>query len=184
MDILDQKENQITFKTNISATLANAIRRYINEIEVLAVDEVEISRNDSSLYDETIAHRIGLIPLKMEKAGKTATLKLNSKREGYIYSGDFTPQKVVYDKIPITLLSKGQEIELVATAILGKGSEHSKFSPGFLFYRDTLNPDEEKETEDLVLTVESFGQLPIKDILLGSVDALKKDLNFLSKQLK
>ena len=75
MKSIEKKENQITFGADIDESLANAIRRYISEIPILAVEEIEIYKNDSPLYDETIAHRIGLIPLKMEKsmAEKTET---------------------------------------------------------------------------------------------------------------
>ena len=67
MEIIERKENQITFRAEISDSLANAVRRYINQIPILAIDEVEIYKNDSPLYDETVAHRIGLIPLKWIK---------------------------------------------------------------------------------------------------------------------
>ena len=53
MEVIDKKENQITFKAEISDSLANSVRRYLNQIPVLAVDEVEIYKNDSPLYDET-----------------------------------------------------------------------------------------------------------------------------------
>lgn len=184
MEIIENKDNQIIFKTEITESLANAIRRYFDEVPVLAIDEVEISKNDSSLYDETIAHRLGLVPLKMDKKVKKVKLKLSVKKEGFVYSGELSPKKVVYEGIPLTLLNKGQEIELVATACQGKGSEHSKFSPGLMFYRDNINPEEENDSGELVIVAESFGQLPIKDILLGSADALKKDINSISKKLK
>ena len=90
MEIIDKKNNKIVFSAEIEDSIANAIRRYVGHIPVLAIDEVEIIKNDSPLYDETIAHRIGLIPIKTDKiAGeKTATLKLSSDKEGMIYSGD------------------------------------------------------------------------------------------------
>jgi len=64
MELIEKKENQITFIAEADERLMNSIRRYVNQIPVLAFDEVVISRNDSPLYDETIAHRMGLIPLK------------------------------------------------------------------------------------------------------------------------
>ena len=87
MKLLNKKENQITFTAEIDESLANAIRRYLNKIPIIAVDEVEISKNDSPLYDETIAHRIGLIPIKMEKAiseKKAHKMKLDTSKEGIV----------------------------------------------------------------------------------------------------
>ena len=238
MKIVEKNENQIVFTAEIEDSLANSIRRYINEIPVPAIDEIEISRNDSPLYDETIAHRMGLIPLKADKTVKektTAKLELNSKKEGMVYSGEMTGNiKVVYDKIPITSLNKGQELEITATVKAGKGSEHSKFSPGFLYYRNVLEiiMDEELKNEiksaclyheikekgkkimvmdnkkneildtceeislehgkkpevepkdDLIITLESFGQMEAKDIFINAIEILKKDLSGISKKIK
>jgi DNA-directed RNA polymerase subunit D len=154
MELIEKEQNQITFTTEVNETLINAIRRYINEIQVLAIDEVEISRNDSALYDETIAHRIGLIPLKNDKKmkeGAEADLKLVSKQEGPVYSGELKGKvEIVYDKIPITILNKGQEIEVLARARSGKGSEHAKFSPGFMFYRNISEITLDKKFEEKV----------------------------------
>jgi len=66
MKIVEKKQGQIVFTVDAEVTLANSIRRYVNQIPVMAIDEVEISRNDSPLYDETIAHRMGLIPIKKQ----------------------------------------------------------------------------------------------------------------------
>jgi len=85
MKILEKKENAIVFEVKMEESLANAIRRYMNHVPILAVDEVEISRNDSPLYDETVSHRIGLIPLKMEKSKKEGKMKASvSKKEWFI----------------------------------------------------------------------------------------------------
>jgi len=238
MQIVNKKDNQITFKAEINESLANAIRRYLSEVPVLAIDEVEIFKNDSPLYDETIAHRMGLIPLKMDKAVNEKTvgkLKLKTKKEGMVYSGEMTGTiKVVYNKIPITSLNKGQEIEIVATAVMGKGSKHSKFNPGLMFYRNVVDVKIEKDCPqevvdacpqkilsvkdrkvvcndeskcdscescvevcrkhkkdsiklipkpELVITLESFGQMDVKDIFKKSIDALKKDLAEVSKKI-
>lgn len=239
MQIIQQKPNQVTFRAEISENLANAIRRHINHIPILAIDEVEIVKNDSALYDETVAHRIGLIPLKMDKTvtekNAEMDMSLSAKGEGFVYSGSFSGGTgVVYDKLPITYLEEEQELQLVAHTKLGKGFEHSKFSPGFLFYRNVseikmdadlyddfkkLCPNNEVKKEgksiivydnlktevsdvceeicrrknrkleitpknELVITVESVGQLDVKDVFLKSVDALQKDLDLISKKFK
>jgi DNA-directed RNA polymerase subunit D len=236
MELIEKKNEIMAFKAKIDESLANAIRRYVLQIPILAVDEVEIIKNDSPLYDETIAHRIGLIPLKMEKEIGEKTdvkLKLSSTNEGLVYSGEMKGNvDVVYDKLPITSLNKGQELELVATAKLGKGTEHAKFSPGLMFYRNVSEikldkhlvekikkvfpdleikergdkaviidnkrkevtdvcegisekagkPAEVSPTDELVITIESFGQIDSKDIFKRAIDALKKDLAEFAKK--
>ena len=42
MKKIEKTGNQIVFEVEINETLANAIRRYVNQIPVMAVDEVEI----------------------------------------------------------------------------------------------------------------------------------------------
>lgn len=235
MKRIEKKENTLVFNTEISETMANAIRRYANHIPVLAIDEVEISKNDSPLYDETISHRLGLVPLKNEKSvneKSTGKLKLSFAKKGTVYSGELKGDPdVVYDKIPITTLADDQEIELVATIKAGKGAEHAKFSPGLIFYRQVSEivmdkefhdevrkacPDAEikekgnkiviidnksKEVADvcdgivskkkkkaeitvkdeLVVTIESFGQMAPEEIFKKSIEVLEKDLNLVAK---
>lgn len=238
MKLINKKDNQITISAKMDESLANAIRRYIDQIPILAIDEVEISKNDSPLYDETIAHRIGLIPLKMNKSVNEKTteqIALSSKKEGVVYSEEMKGKiEPAFKKIPITVLKKGQELEVLATAKTGKGSIHSKFSPGLIFYRDLVkikvdkncprevrnicpqeifksdngkisvvdedkcdmcescvelckkmgkNPIELIPTGELVVTIESFGQISTEDIFKKSVESLKKDLNEISKNI-
>lgn len=239
MKIIEKKDNEITFTAEIEESLANAMRRYLNQIPILAIDEVEISKNDSPLYDETIAHRIGLIPLKMNKTmgeKTTSQLKLSSKKGGMVYSGEFVGKlKVVYDEIPITSLKKGQELELVATTKVGKGVNHPKFSSGLVFYRNVVDikiskdcpkevinicpqkifelkgdkvatKDVEKcdvceacielckkkrkkdainliPTKNLMITIESWGQLSIEEMIKRTIEILKKDLKEVSKKI-
>lgn len=138
LDNYDKDKQKITFTTDMQFDLANAIRRSVLEIPVMAFDEVEITKNDSALYDENLAHRIGLIPIKTG-ANKELKLKLQAKGPKIVVSGDFSPSTGGEPNLPIVLLDKDQEVEVVGEARLGKGVEHIKYSPGLMYYKHNLD---------------------------------------------
>ncbi len=142
MEQIKKTDNQLVFSVETNETLMNAIRRYVYQINIMAIDELEISKNDSPLYDETIAHRFGLVPLKTAKnigESSTSELKLHVKKQGIVYSGDLNGKpEPVYENIPMTTLDKGQELKFIASVRSGKGFEHSKFLPGSIFYRNAV----------------------------------------------
>ncbi len=136
---------------DVGNAYANAIRKSSNEIPVLAVDTVTIAKNDSVLFDEMLAHRIGLLPLSNDKTltlpedctckGKgcakcTVNLVLKSN-ERKVTAGDLKSKtvSVIYPNMPLVFLQKDQEIELSADARLGKGKDHAKYVPGLVWIR-------------------------------------------------
>lgn len=129
---------------------ANAWRRAMKSlVPVMAVDYVDFYLNSSYLYDEILAHRIGLIPIKTnvdkfnlqnkcvcEGEGCPncqVSLRLNVEGPKIVYSGDFISDdpetKPVFDNIPVVELYEGQQLMLEAVARLGFGKEHAKFQP-------------------------------------------------------
>ncbi len=179
MKLIDKNKDQITFEAKIEDSLANSIRRYINHIPVLAVDEVEIIKNDSPLYDETVAHRIGLIPLKSDKVGKKESIKikLSTDKEGMVYSKEMKGDaKPVHENIPITFLNKGQELEFEAVAKLGTGSEHGKFSPGMMYYRNVSEITMDKEFKDKIKSLFKDNEINDKGNKIIVVDNRKKEI--------
>jgi DNA-directed RNA polymerase subunit D len=180
---------------------------------VLAIDRLEISKNDSALYDEIIAHRLGLIPLKNEDlklpkdcgcekedgCGKCSTkFKLSASGPCTVYSTDMSPKGSVVYKMPIAILDKDQELEFVAIAKVGLGIEHAKHTPGLVYYRyseDRENEDDESfkkmveeakkdEGKEITVFIESWGQMKAKDIFIGAIEALNKELKELDKKVK
>jgi DNA-directed RNA polymerase subunit D len=134
----NKEQQKLRFVTDMPIGLANAIRRSVLEIPVMAIEEVEIIKNDSALYDEIIAHRIGLIPIKTS-SNKTINFKLKGQGPKMIYSTDIQPSVETDYKLPIVLLDNEQEIELIANASLGKGIDHIKYSPGLIFYSHNID---------------------------------------------
>lgn len=139
----------------VTPAFINSLRRAcMSEVPVMAIDEIEIMENKSAMYDEILAHRLGLIPLatdlsydlkeKCKCGGKGCSrcevrLKLNVEGPRIVYAKDLKsddPKVIpVYPEIPIVELLEGQRIELVAIARLGFGKEHVKFSPCLAIHR-------------------------------------------------
>ncbi|MCD6171370.1 MAG: DNA-directed RNA polymerase subunit D [Thermoplasmata archaeon] len=127
----------------------NAIRRtMIADVPKLAIEDVTIYDNTSALFDEIIAHRLGLIPLSTNldilRDCDDCKIHYTLSKEGEctVYSGDLKaedPMWNVKDKnIPIVRLLKNQRLILEAVAILGTGKEHAKWQPvcgiGYKYY--------------------------------------------------
>ena len=211
--LINKTNEKVMFKSDMSISLANAIRRSLNYVPVLAVDALEISKNDSALYDEIIAHRVGLIPLKNEKlklpsecgcekeegCGKCSTkLKLSASGPCTVYSTEISPKDSTVYKMPIAILDKEQELEFVAIARMGLGKDHAKYSPGLLCYRyseDLEKEDDESfkkmleeskkdDGKELTLTVESWGQMPAKEVFTEAVEVLNKEIKDFVKEIK
>ncbi len=162
--ILEKREDSIKFIVEgIDVPFANALRRtMLADVPTFAVDEVEFFENDSALFDEIIAHRIGLIPLTtpverfsldaLELDDYTVTLSLEAEGPGIVYSGDLKSSddgvKPANENIPIVKLAEGQRLTLNAYARLGRGKDPAKWQPGFVYYKYLTKIHVSKEVPD------------------------------------
>jgi len=231
MQIIQNTKDLLVLRIDANLPLANALRRSISEIPTLAIDEVEIFKNGSALYDEMLAHRLGLVALKTEKSMSSKTeinLKLMQKGPCTVYAEDLKgPATVVYEKTPITILGENHKLELIATARLGFGKDHAKHIPGLCFYRYLLevkstpqidkiiqgskglikpekkgakwlcdltdakvneveNQDKNaiEDSKEILFVIESYGNMPAKDILIGAIKSLESNLSDFEKKVK
>jgi DNA-directed RNA polymerase subunit D len=183
MEVIEKKPEKLVLRLDVSEPLANALRRSVAEVPTLAIDEVEIYKNDSALYDEVLAHRLGLVPLKTEKSMTAKTeveLKLSKTGPCTVYSSDLKGNaEVVFGKIPLTLLGEGHKLELVATARLGKGINHAKHIPGLCYYRHILEVTSNSEIDKIVqsghglIKPEKKGSKWVCDLRESEVDVIK-----------
>lgn len=257
LNVIEKKENKIRFELKgVNAVFANTLRRNILErVPTMAIEEVELRKNSSILYDEIVAHRLGLVPLRTDLASYNLPrqcsckgegcakcqlkLKLSSQGPCIVYASEIKSRdpkvKPVYPDIPIVKLLKGQQIEVEATAILGEGKEHAKWVPGLVYYQyyPVIEINEKKlnnadacakacpvnvyevkngkltiknllnctlcgacaeiadgaiklneSEENIIFSIESFGQLSCKEILVKAVDVFDEVLDEFNKELK
>ena len=155
--ILSKSQKRIKFLLEKSTpAFANALRRIMrSEIPTMAVEFVDFEENNSGMFDELVAHRIGLIPLTFdEKAyslkseckcgGKgcsrcEVTLVLEKQGPCTVKSGDMksTDDSVQPSEkdIPIVELLEGQRLKFEATAQLGVGIDHVKWQAANVGYQ-------------------------------------------------
>lgn len=138
-------------------SLVNSLRRVIiSELPVMAIDTVIVVNNTSVMYDEMLAHRLGLIPLTTplqslppiedcesgladpSECTVRFTLQVNADGEVTVYSGDLVSERPdvvpVHKDIPIVKLVKGQSIVLEAYAKLGRARGHAKWQAALASY--------------------------------------------------
>lgn len=201
MDIKVLSKEQDTLRFVLSDTspaFANALRRIIlAEVPVMAIDDVMILENSSVMYDEILAHRLGLIPLTTdqtynlpedctckselgcEKCRATLSLEIEaSDPTETVFTSNLKPEnpevKPVSDKIPIVKLAQGQRLKLEAYARLGRGRDHAKWQPASAC---TYRYDEKAKT--FTFFVESTGTLPPEKLVLEAARLISaKTLGF------
>ena len=68
--ILNKETETLRFVlSDTSAAFANALRRImVSEVPIMAIDDVMILENNSVMYDEILAHRLGLIPITTDQS--------------------------------------------------------------------------------------------------------------------
>jgi len=157
IQILNKKGDKISFiAEGITPALANALRRImISEIPTMAIQWVDIRENSSILFDETVAHRMGLIPIKFDPdkfnfaedckcGGKGCPLcqvafSLEKAGSGVVYSGDMVSSnkavKPTDPNFPIVKLLENHSVKMDAVARLGLGVQHAKHQAAIASYQ-------------------------------------------------
>lgn len=184
--------------SDVSPAFANALRRIImSEVPIMAIDDVMILENNSVMYDEILAHRLGLVPvttdqtynlpedctckseLGCEKCRASFSLEIEAQDPvEVVYSSHLKPEnpdvKPVSDKIPIVKLTRGQRLKLEAYARLGRGKLHAKWQP---VSACTYSYDEKAKTFNFL--VESTGSLTPEKLVLEAARLINaKTLGF------
>jgi DNA-directed RNA polymerase subunit D len=199
LKILEKSTDSVKIQLQgVSLAYANAIRRIaLSEVPVMAIDEIVILENSSIIYDELLAHRLGLIPLKTDlsryvlpkdcdcgnplgclKCSVSLVLDSGAKESvkeilsEELISADEAIIPVRPD-IPIVKVAPGQKVKLEAYARLGTGKEHAKWQAANV---SILKCIKENTENDYTLEIESTGALPAIEIFSKAVEILRNRL--------
>jgi len=159
-------------------TFMNTLRRTIMvNVPCLAVEDVQIYENDSPTFDEMLANRLGLLPIKTDvktyKRGDTVKLVLEKTGPCLVTSKDIKctdPKIEITDKkILITKLAKDQNIKLEMTATMKSGEEHAKYQPAIVSYNEVIEIKNDKSYDTKAI---------VSDMPKGSVEVKAGKLFF------
>jgi DNA-directed RNA polymerase subunit D len=188
---LEKDGNIITFDiSGVDVRTINAFRRtVISQVPTMAIEMVTFQYNSSILNDENLSHRIGMIPLTTDL--KTYVQMSDCKCEGKgcgrcvcqltldvtgpktVYSGDLKSTdenvKPVFDKIPLVKILPEQQVKMECEARLGTGKEHIKWQGGTASY-------EMKGDNTFHVMVESYGQLPVEDLVRAAFEVVESKI--------
>src|SRR5512136_527279 len=163
IEILESADTSARIRfEGVDPSFVNALRRtLLTDIPKMAIEDVEfhlgpIRAEDGKeyesvapLFDEMIAHRLGLVPIPTDLAlynrredcptchgegcpSCTIIYSLNKRGPRLVTSADMQPiaetkHRPKHQGIPIVQLAGGQAILIYATAQLGTGKEHAKW---------------------------------------------------------
>ncbi|KAB7513783.1 DNA-directed RNA polymerase subunit D [Halosegnis rubeus] len=140
VEFIERGDDEARFLVrNLEPAFANGIRRaMVADVPTLSIDEVRVVENSSVMFDEQIAHRLGMVPLTTPPGefdeDDVVTLAIDVEGPDTAYSGDLVSSdglvEPATDGIPIIELKEDQRLEVEADAVLDTGKSHAKHQGG------------------------------------------------------
>ncbi len=186
IEALEENAKTLTFRLKGAGSgYANALRRAVmTDVPTFAIDTVTFYENTSAMFDEYIAHRVGLVPIVTPSKGYTAEdeilFSLEVAGPATVYSKDLESRdkevKVALSGIPLIKLGKEQSLHIEGKARMGMGLNHAKFQPGLATYEETNG--------SYNFSIETFGQMPPREMVNKACEAIKEQVKEVQKFVK
>ncbi len=188
------EKNNVTkiFLNGTGIVFMNSIRRAVmNSVPTMAIENINFYENTSVMFDEMLAHRLALLPVKTDlktyKVGEKVKMLLEKEGPCTVYSGDIESTEpsieVIEKTVPVVKLAKGQRVKLEMDAVVGTGKEHSKWQPALVSFNEVPNisismPDAKEQKKFLAKFPEGMfdvkaGKIVLADPMNANIDLVE-----------
>ncbi|MFB6209269.1 MAG: hypothetical protein ABEJ56_03980 [Candidatus Nanohaloarchaea archaeon] len=179
LETVEEREDVLKLKIEgINEVISNSLRRaMMTKVPTLAVKNLEIRKNESALFDEVLANRIGQVPLSVpDNVDKEDTVHVALKQEG---PGEVLAEDLQMDneeaepvnpEAILVTLKEDQEVDLEAEAVLDRGETHAKHQGGTIGY-------EKADEGEFVFRIESTSGYGNEELLEEAVEQIKMELD-------
>lgn len=164
--------------------VANSLRRAIlAKVPTLSVEKLEVVKNESGLFDEVLANRVGQVPFTIPdnvEEGDTVNIALKQEGPGTVLAEDLKadndeaepthPETVIVD------LKENQGLEFEATATLGKGRKHAKHQGGTVGYKKVGEGE-------YVFNIESSSGYTNEELVEAAIQQIKEEMEEFKEEL-
>ena len=184
IEITEEKDDYIKAElTDSNEAVANSLRRAMTiKTPTLAIKNIEVTKNDSGLFDEILANRIGQIPFTIpQNIDEEDTVHIAIKQEGEtaVTAEDITTDNTEAEPAQDALLvrlNEEQELELEGEAKLGYGDQHAKHQGGNIGYEQTSE-------DTFEFRIESTSGYTNKELLQTAIKQIQEDLDQLEQAI-
>ena len=177
-EVEEEKEDVLKLKlTDSNEAVANGLRRVMmTQVDTLATDHLEIMKNESSLFDEMLAHRIGQVPFTIPQnvdEDDAVHIAVTQEGPGKVHASDIKTDNEESEPVNpdtvIATLKEGQRVEVEGEAKLRKGFEHAKHQGGTIGYEKT-------DEGDFLFRIESTSGYTNKELLNAALEEFESQL--------
>ena len=179
IEILDEEDGVMEAQlSDANNAVANTLRRaMMTKVPTLAIKELHINQNQSGLFDEVLANRMGQIPFKIPEnidEDDTVHIAVQQGGSGAVHAEDIQADNDEAEPVkPDTLiveLKEDQELTLEGEAVLGTGEQHAKHQGGTIGYQKTGEGE-------YVFRIESTSGYTNEELLQAAIQEVEDDLD-------
>lgn len=168
-----------------NSAVANTLRRaMMTKVPTLAVKHLDVVSNESGLFDEVLANRVGQVPFTIPdnvEEDDTVNIALKQEGPGTVLAEDLKADndevEPVYPETILVDLKKDQSLEFEAEAVLDTGNKHPKHQGGTIGY-------EKVDEGEFLFRVESTSGYSNKELLQQAIQEVKGELDEFEEKIE